>query len=44
MVVEFEQPQFAPCPGQRLVLYDEDENVVAGGVIQNESDSAPTKA
>ncbi len=37
MVVEFEQPQFAPCPGQRLVLYDEDENVVAGGVIQNEN-------
>jgi tRNA-specific 2-thiouridylase len=36
MAVEFEQPQFAPCPGQRLVLYDEDENVVAGGVIQKE--------
>jgi len=34
MAVEFEQPQFAPCPGQRLVLYDDQENVVAGGVIQ----------
>jgi tRNA-specific 2-thiouridylase len=35
MTVEFEQAQFAPCPGQRLVLYDEQENVVAGGTIQN---------
>jgi tRNA-specific 2-thiouridylase len=33
MAVEFEQAQFAPCPGQRLVLYDESDNVVAGGVI-----------
>jgi tRNA-specific 2-thiouridylase len=33
LAVEFEQPQFAPCPGQRLVLYDEEENVVVGGVI-----------
>jgi len=36
MTVEFEQPQFAPCPGQRLVVYDGDENVVAGGVIQGQ--------
>lgn len=36
MAVEFEQPQFAPCPGQRLVLYDECDNVVAGGVIQED--------
>ena len=34
LTVEFEEPQFAPCPGQRLVLYDESGNVVAGGVIQ----------
>jgi tRNA-specific 2-thiouridylase len=34
MTVEFEQAQFAPCPGQRLVLYDENDNVVAGGVIK----------
>jgi tRNA-specific 2-thiouridylase len=34
MTVEFDEPQFAPCPGQRLVLYDNRENVVAGGVIQ----------
>ena len=34
MTVEFDEAQFAPCPGQRLVLYDEQENVVAGGVIQ----------
>lgn len=32
-VVEFEEPQFAPCPGQRLVLYEADEVVVAGGTI-----------
>jgi tRNA-specific 2-thiouridylase len=34
MAVEFEETQFAPCPGQRLVLYDESDNVAAGGVIQ----------
>ena len=33
MSVEFDTPQFAPTPGQRLVLYDDNENVVAGGVI-----------
>jgi tRNA-specific 2-thiouridylase len=31
--VEFDEPQFAPCPGQRLVLYDEKDNIVAGGTI-----------
>jgi len=31
--VEFDEPQFAPCPGQRLVLYDKCDNVVAGGAI-----------
>ncbi|MGA1979854.1 MAG: tRNA 2-thiouridine(34) synthase MnmA [Sedimentisphaerales bacterium] len=33
MTVEFDQPQFAPCPGQRLVLYDSKGYVVAGGTI-----------
>jgi tRNA-specific 2-thiouridylase len=33
MTVEFDEPQFAPCPGQRLVLYDSDDNIVAGGTI-----------
>jgi len=33
MIVEFDQPQFAPCPGQRLVLYDSYDNLVAGGTI-----------
>ncbi len=33
IAVEFDEPQFAPCPGQRLVLYDADDNVVAGGTI-----------
>ena len=37
MTAEFERAQFAPCPGQRLVLYDEHDNVVAGGTIQIES-------
>ena len=31
--VQFDEPQFAPTPGQHLVLYDDDENVVAGGII-----------
>jgi tRNA-specific 2-thiouridylase len=33
MTVEFDEPQFAPCPGQRLVLYNEDDKIVAGGTI-----------
>ena len=33
MTVEFDQPQFAPCPGQKLVLYNSDDNIVAGGTI-----------
>jgi tRNA-specific 2-thiouridylase len=33
MSVEFEDPQFAPCPGQRLVLYDDHDNIVAGATI-----------
>jgi tRNA-specific 2-thiouridylase len=33
MMVEFDEPQFAPCPGQKLVLYDSGDNIVAGGTI-----------
>lgn len=33
MEVEFDEAVFGPCPGQRIVLYDENENVVCGGVI-----------
>jgi len=33
----FEQPQFAPTPGQHLVLYDEAGRVVAGGEIVAEA-------
>jgi hypothetical protein len=33
MTVEFDQPQFAPCLGQRLVLYNTKDFVVAGGTI-----------
>ena len=33
MRVRFDTPQFAPSPGQHLVLYDEHDNVVAGGTI-----------
>ena len=40
ITVEFEKPQFAPCPGQKLVLYNSDDNIVAGGTISAET-SAP---
>ena len=33
MTVEFDQPQFAPCPGQRLVLYNDRGYITAGGTI-----------
>lgn len=33
MTVEFDQPQFAPCPGQKLVLYNNNDNIIAGGTI-----------
>ena len=33
IAVRFNEPQFAPTPGQRLVLYDSLDRVVAGGVI-----------
>jgi|GEM_PF-68554 len=33
ILVGFERPQFAPCPGQKLVLYDENGCIVAGGTI-----------
>lgn len=31
--VDFDEEVFAPCPGQRLVLYADDESIIAGGVI-----------
>lgn len=34
LAVRFAEPQFAPTPGQRLVVYDADGRVVAGGVIR----------
>lgn len=34
IAVDFDKPQFAPAPGQKLVLYDAKEHVVAGGTIQ----------
>ncbi len=33
ITVDFRRPQFAPCPGQRLVLYNNSDNIVAGGTI-----------
>jgi tRNA-uridine 2-sulfurtransferase len=33
LTVEFAQPLFAPTPGQKLVLYNSDEQIVAGGTI-----------
>ena len=35
--VDFDAPQFAPCPGQKLVLYNSDDNIVAGGTISPET-------
>ncbi len=37
IAVEFDQAQFAPCPGQKLVLYNSDDNIVAGGTISAET-------
>ena len=31
--VKFDKAQFAPTPGQRLVLYNEQDHVIAGGII-----------
>jgi tRNA-specific 2-thiouridylase len=39
MMVEFDKPQFAPSPGQRLVLYNRDGNVIAGGTITTTFDN-----
>ncbi|MBN1804797.1 MAG: tRNA 2-thiouridine(34) synthase MnmA [Sedimentisphaerales bacterium] len=33
ITVYFDRPQFAPCPGQKLVLYNNSDNIVAGGTI-----------
>ena len=33
ITVDFDLPQFAPSPGQRLVLYNNSDNIVAGGTI-----------
>jgi len=33
ITVEFNQPQFAPSPGQKPVLYDRSDNIIAGGTI-----------
>ena len=38
ITVNFNKPVFAPCPDQKLVLYDEDENIVAGGTIASFGD------
>ncbi len=35
ITAEFNDPQFAPCPGQKLVLYNNKDNIIAGGTIYN---------
>jgi len=35
MTVKFKEPEFAPCPGQKLVLYNTGGDIVAGGTIIN---------
>lgn len=37
VTVEFQEARFAPCPGQKLVLYDQNDNVVTGGTITSSS-------
>jgi len=37
ITVEFDQAQFAPCPGQKLVLYNSADNIIAGGTISPET-------
>ena len=37
MTIAFDDPQFAPCPGQKIVLYDSDDHVAAGGTIIDQS-------
>ena len=41
-LVEFAEPQFGPCSGQRLVLYDEDGLVAAGGTIDYANGQQPS--
>lgn len=41
MTVEFEEPAFAPTPGQHMVVYDSRDCVVAGGVIGGDRGSEP---
>ncbi len=33
ITVRFTESQFAPCPGQRLVLYNQGDNIITGGTI-----------
>ena len=33
ITVEYDEPRFAPCQGQKMVLYNHDDNIVAGGTI-----------
>jgi len=35
ITADFDLPQFAPCSGQRLVLYNSGDNIVAGGTISD---------
>ena len=39
ITVEFDEPQFAPSAGQKLVLYDNSDYVVAGGPIPGDRQS-----
>jgi len=41
-IVEFETPQFAPAAGQHLVLYDDDDHLVGGGTIRDDSEPTVT--
>jgi len=38
MTAEFHEPQFAPTPGQKLVLYNNEDNIIAGGTMTTSRD------
>ncbi|MCR5687974.1 MAG: tRNA 2-thiouridine(34) synthase MnmA [Lachnospiraceae bacterium] len=38
LVIEFDEPVRAAAPGQSAVLYDEDKNVIGGGIIDHACD------
>jgi tRNA-specific 2-thiouridylase len=40
VTVKYNKPQFAPTPGQRIVLYNDSDYVIAGGTITSDVSSS----